>query len=223
MLMPIEDHTVSNGFSLHRLSWADFDHLARGEGGAGLVLRLRHTERSRRLLLLRALVEETTKNPELFGPLPSANEAWELMSRVQDKVPSALDLILAHPYTGTWAGYTSRLLRSRITGVCPIWMHIGQRHALAAAAAIHAGLDFDTNIPLWNGGAMLPTLGLAQLASDAPWSVAEVRSERSRVEVGGEAASVQLPPAPAADAPGWWGVQRLTVRAGDRKSVVEGK
>lgn len=212
--MPIEDHhTAGESFALHHLSWADFDHLARGAGGAGVVLQLRSAERSRRLLLLRALVEETTKLPELFGPLPSSEDAWELLARVQEKAPSALDLMLAHPYTGTWAGYTARLLRNRITGMCPMWMHVGHLHALAAAAAIHAELDFHINIPLWNGGAMLPTLGLARLAADSPWSVAEVRSERNQVEVGNETTSVQLPPALAADTPGWWGIHRLTMRA----------
>jgi HEXXH motif-containing protein len=215
MPVPMEEHTAGDDFAHHRLSWADFDHLARGEGRAGVVLRLRRAERSRRLLLLRGLVEETPKTPELFGPLPPSEDAWELLARVQEKAPSALDLILAHPYTGTWIGYTTRLLRNRITGVCPMWMHVGHLNALAAAAAIHAGLDFRTHIPLWNGGAMLPTLGLAQLVADSPWSVAEVRSEGGQVEVGNDAASVQLPPALAADAPGWWGIQRLTMRAGE--------
>ncbi|MGH3974578.1 MAG: HEXXH motif domain-containing protein, partial [Pseudonocardiaceae bacterium] len=198
---------ASDGFALHRLCWADFDDLAHGEGGAGVVLRLRRAQRSRRLLLLRALVEETTKAPELFGPLPPSDEAWELLARVQDKAPSALDLMLAHPYAGTWAGYTMRLLRNRITGVCPMWTHVGHLHSLAAAAAIHAGLDFRTHLPLWNGGAMLPTLGLAQLASESPWSVAEVRSERGQVKVGNDATTVQLPTALAADAPGWWSIR----------------
>ncbi|MGH3752806.1 MAG: HEXXH motif domain-containing protein [Pseudonocardiaceae bacterium] len=211
----MEDYAASDGFALHRLSWADFDNLARGKGGGGLVLRLRRAERSRRLLLLRALAEETTKIPELFGPLPSWEDAWELLARIQKKTPSALDLILAHPYTGAWAGYTARLLRNRISGVCPMWMHVGHLHALAAAAAIHAGLDFHTYIPLWNGGAMLPTLGLAQLVTDSPWAVAEVRGERGQVQVGNEVGSVQLPPALTVDAPGWWGIQRLTIRVGE--------
>jgi hypothetical protein len=45
--------------------------------------------------------------------------------------------------------------------------------------------------------------------------VAEVRSERGQVQVSNEAAAVQLPSDLAADAPGWWGIQRLTARAGE--------
>jgi HEXXH motif-containing protein len=157
--VPIEDYGANHGFEFHRLSWADFDRLARGDTGADVVLRLRHAERSRRLLLLRALMEETTKTPALFGPLPSSDAAWELLTRVQEKAPSALDLMLAHPYTGSWVGYITRLLNNRITGVCPMWVHIGHTHALTAVAAIHAGLDFHTYVPLWNGRAILPTLG----------------------------------------------------------------
>jgi HEXXH motif-containing protein len=216
MPVPIEDHTASHGFALHRLSWTDFDDLARGAGGAGVVRRLRRAERSRRLLLLRGLAEETAKIPEVFGPLPSAEDAWELLARVQATAPRALELILAHPYTGSWAGYTTRLLRNRITGVGPMWVHVGHLHALAAAAAIHAGLDFQAHVPLWNGGAMLPTLGLAQLAAGSPWSVAEVRNERGQVGVRSEAGCVCLPPALTADAPGWWSIRRLTMRAGDQ-------
>ncbi|MGH3782229.1 MAG: HEXXH motif domain-containing protein [Pseudonocardiaceae bacterium] len=210
----MEEHVAGDGITLHRLSWADFDQLARGEGRARAVRRLRRAERSRRLLLLRALVEEMTKIPELFGPLPPADDAWELLARVEEKAPRALEVILAHPYTGTWAGYTARLLRRRITGVFPIWMHVGYVHALATAAAIHAGLDFSTQIPVWHGDAMLPTLGMAQLAAESPWSVAEVRSERGQVRVGNEATSVRLPPVPTADGPGWQGIRRLTMRAG---------
>jgi HEXXH motif-containing protein len=211
----IEDHITSHNFAVHCLSWADFDHLARGEGGACVVMRLRRAERSRRLLLFRGLIEETTKTPELFGPLPSLEDAWDLLARVQERAPGALELILAHPYTGAWAGYTARLIRHRITGVFPMWMHVGYMHALAAAAAIQAQLNFHIRIPVWNGGAMLPTLGLAQLTSESPYSIAEVRGERDRVEISNEAGRVYLPFDVAADAPGWWGIHRLTMRAGE--------
>jgi HEXXH motif-containing protein len=209
------DDAELDGFTLHQLSWDDFDLLARGAGGASVVRRLRRAERSRRLLLLRALMEETAKAPELFGPLPPPDEAWELLGRVQEKSPAALDLMLAHPYTGSWAGYTLRLLRRRITGTCPLWMHVGHLHALASAAAIHAGLEFRANIPLWNGASILPTLGLARLTDESPYSVAQVRGDGSHIEVGNAAGRVRLPSPVGSDAPGWWGIPRLSVRAGE--------
>lgn len=208
---------------LHRLSWADFDALALGTAGAGVVRRLRRAERSRRLLLLRALLEETSKSPEMFGPLPPAEDAWELLARAEEKRPSALEVILAHPYTGSWAGYTARLVRNRITGTFPLWMHVGHLHALAAAAAIHAGIDFSAQIPVWNGGAILPTLGLAQLTAESPWSVADVRAARGHVSVGNDAATLQLVPEHAAETserPGWWHIRQLTVRTGGRALSV---
>ncbi|MBO0872428.1 MAG: HEXXH motif domain-containing protein [Pseudonocardia sp.] len=214
------DDADLEGFTLHQLSWDDFDLLARGAGGASVVRRLRRAERSRRLLLLRGLVEEAAKAPELFGPLPPSDEAWELLGRVQEKAPAALDLMLAHPYTGSWAGYTLRLLRGRITGTCPLWMHVGHLHALASAAAIHAGLDFRADIPLWNGAAILPTLGLARVADDSPYSVARVRGEGGHIEVSSAAGRVRLPSGVGSDATGWWGLPRLSVRAGEQVLAV---
>ncbi len=213
--VPVEDHITSPSFAYHRLSWVDFDDVARGGGGAGAVRRLQYAEKSRRLLLIRALMDEVMKIPNPSGPLPSPEVAWELLARAQEEVPAVLNIMLAHPYTGAWAGYTMRLLRNRIAGVCPLWMHIGHVHALAAAAAIRAGLDFHAYIPLWNGGAMLPTLGLARLTADSPWSVAEVRGECGQAEVSNKAGYVCLPRTLAADIPGWWPIRRLAMRAGE--------
>lgn len=216
----MQEDDIGRQLAVHRLSWADFDEMARGEGGTDVVRRLRQAERSRRLLLLRALVDDVTKSPELAGPLPSSEAAWELLARVQATAPRVLDRMLAHPYTGSWAGYTTRLLHNRITGVCPLWMHIGHLHAVAAAAAIRAGLDFDTVIPLWNSGAILPTLGLARLAAGSAWSMAAVHGERGQVEVSNATDRVRLPDVHSMDAPGWWPVRRLTLRAGGQRLSV---
>jgi HEXXH motif-containing protein len=212
--VPIANHLEFQGFNVHRLAWADLDRLARGGGGADLVRRLRRAERSRRLLLLRALVDEVTKSPELSGPLPSPESAWELLVRVHKKSPAAFERILSHPYTGFWESYTMRLLRDHITGVCPLWMHIGHLNALAAAAAIRAELDFEIEIPLWNGCAMLPTLGLARLTTDSRWSVARVRADRGLITVSDADDVVRVPRQASPDGPHWWEVRRLTVRTG---------
>ncbi|GHH54177.1 hypothetical protein [Lentzea cavernae] len=40
------------------------------------------------------------------------------------------------------------MLNNRIDGACPLWMDLGHVHALAAAAAIMADLDFEISVPL---------------------------------------------------------------------------
>ncbi|MEV5716485.1 HEXXH motif domain-containing protein [Amycolatopsis mediterranei] len=191
----------------------DFAELARGTGGAPVVHRLRKSERSRRLLLLRAVTDIAAKKSDLPGPLPDPEQAWELLSRVQGAAPDVLDLVLAHPYTGSWLGYTSRLLHRQVAGVCPLWVHVGHIHAIAAAAAIRANMPFTTEIPVWSGNAALPGLGVARLSGDELHSVAQVRCDRSGREIRGGTSTVVLPADLSSDAPGWWGVRQLTLRA----------
>jgi HEXXH motif-containing protein len=203
--------------TFHQLPWTDFDELSRGEILPTAVQRLRRAERSRRLLLLRALTDEVSKTPELFAPLPSPEEAWDLLARVEAIAPEAFDVVLAHPYVGSWAGYTIRLLRKGITGVCPLWMHVGHLHAVAAAAAAHAGLNFRAYVPMWEGGAILPSLGMARLPAAEPHSVAEVRGERDRVEITNGAGRVVVTAPFDVDESGWWPVHDVAVVAGQQR------
>lgn len=213
--MPGEDKAPEE-LVLHRLSWADFDELARGEAGAHVVRGLSRAVRSQRLLLLRALMDEVTKAPDSCGPLPSPESAWELLERVEASTPATRDVIFAHPYTGTWVSYITRLVHNQIPGPCPAWVHIGYIHAIAAAAALRAGLRFEISVPVWQGGAILPTLGMARLPGDAPFSVAEVRSGDGPPEVRAGTTTVLLPRDFSRDAPGWWPIRRVRVRAGHR-------
>jgi HEXXH motif-containing protein len=205
-----QDRTAPGELSIHRIGTSDFDAIADGPGGLGALSLLRDAERSRRLLLLRAITDEVTKDPSLRGPLPPPDEAWELLERVQEADAHALDLLLGHPYTGTWAGYTIRLLRQQITGVCPLWMHAGHLHALATAAAIRAGLDFTTTVPLWSGHALLPSLGVARFRSATECAVAEVRCAGPEREVDDGRRIVRLPADLTTDSAGWWGVRKVT-------------
>ncbi|RSS49331.1 HEXXH motif domain-containing protein, partial [Streptomyces sp. WAC05858] len=54
----------------HRLSAECFTELARGSGGPSAVAELRSGQRSRAMLLLRALVDIASEHPALPGPLP---------------------------------------------------------------------------------------------------------------------------------------------------------
>lgn len=211
-------HTPETTF--HQLPWAEFDELARGEIRPTVVRRLRDAERSRRLLLLRALTDEVCKTPELFSPLPSPEEAWELLARVEASSPEVFDLVLAHPYVGSWAGYTLRLLRKGITGVCPMWSHVGHVHAIAAAAAIRSRLNFRAVVPVWDGGVILPTLGMARLPVGEPHSLAEVHGTRGQVEITNGAGTVILTEPFDADRPGWQAVREATATAGRHRLTV---
>ena len=204
----------------HQLPWRDFDRLARGDADVEIVRRFREAERSRRLLLLRALLDEVTKTPERVAPLPSLEEAWDLLARVEARAPAAFNFVLCHPYTGSWAGYTIRLLRRGITGVCPLWSHIGHLHAIAASAAIRAGMNFRVPMPVWEGNVVLPTLGLARLAVDEPYSVAEVRGDCGQIEITNEHSRVLLTDPLDADAPGWSCIRRVTMSMGRHRLSV---
>ncbi|HEY7595812.1 MAG TPA: HEXXH motif domain-containing protein [Actinophytocola sp.] len=203
-----------DGIVFHHLPWRDLDAFARLEIDARMVGRLRLAERSRRKLLLHALMQGSAKSPELFGPLPAPDAVWELLARVEAVAPGILDRLLDHPYVGSWVGYTTRLLRNGIDGVCPLWMHLGHMHAFAAAAGVRAGIDFSIPVPAWEGRVVLPSLGLARLPSPTSCAVAEVRGVAGAYVVGNEQGEVRLPDEPGSDAPGWWAVRRSRMRIG---------
>jgi HEXXH motif-containing protein len=212
MPSPDEDRPL-----FHRLSWRDFDGLARLEGDEGTTRRLRRAERSRRKLLLHGLMAEAEKTPELFGPLPPLDSAWELLARAEARSPRVLKRMLDNPYTGSWAGYTTRLLRNGMDGVGPLWMHLGHVHAIAAAAAIQADLDFETKIPVWNGNAVLPALGMAKLPAKEQFSLARVGGVAGRYAVSNAEGSVRLPVDLSSDGLGWWGIRWVRSQVGSRR------
>lgn len=201
----------------HRLSWRDFDALARLDGDEEMARRLRRAERSRRKLLIHALLTEASKTEDHVGPLPPLDTAWELLARAEARAPRAVNRMLANPYTGSWAGYTTRLMRNGIDGVGPLWMHLGHAHAIAAAAAIRAELDFETAIPAWHGNAMLPSLGMARFPCTETFSSVIVRGVNGRYFVSHGETTVRLPDAPDSDAPGWWGIRRVRSQVGAQR------
>ncbi|MEA5358368.1 HEXXH motif-containing putative peptide modification protein [Amycolatopsis sp., V23-08] len=204
----------------HHLSWTDFDAFARGGGGPGLVGHLRATERSRRLLLLRGIIDQAAKSPEVSAPLPSPEWAWELLARIQQQDPAAVETILAHPYTGSWAGYTTRLCRQDVTGVCPFWVHLGHVHCLAAAAAVRAGAGFEAELPIWQGTVSLPTLGMVRLRTSEPFGVARVAAGDDGIVVRNRHAEIRLPDDLSVETANWLPVRRITSWHGDRRLSI---
>jgi HEXXH motif-containing protein len=79
--------------------------------------------------------------------------------------------------------------------------------AVAAAAAIRAGLTAQIEVPVHNGSVMLPSLGAAAADGDR----AVVRSAPASAWVDSAARRVKIPPDPHRDAPGWQGLRRVSV------------
>jgi HEXXH motif-containing protein len=202
---------VNHQLEFHRLSWMEFDDLARGFGRPSSIWSLRRTERSRRLALLRAMVDTVDARPDLAGPLSSMEYAWQLLTRVQETAPRVLDLLLDHPYAGTWIGHTTRLLNAPSTVDGPLWMLIGYLHAMAAAAAIRAELTFETRIPLWRGNGILPTLGMVHLPDEPAHGVANVLGDGNRVEIITQTTRCTLPDNRSVDTPTWWAMRTVSI------------
>ncbi|MGA5360053.1 HEXXH motif domain-containing protein [Streptomyces purpurascens] len=201
----------------HELTWDAIDALARGSAGPEVVRLLRRSERSRTLLVLRAILDEAERNPETQGDLTSLHAAWDLLDRVQRTAPGVLDAVLAYPYVSSWAGHTLRRLRGRAAEPSPLWAHLGHLGSVAAAAAIRAGLDIRLSVPARMGMVSLPTLGTAYIPDTSgmpttPWSLAGIYSSAGRTEISVGQATVVLPDDPTEDAPGWWGLRRVDIR-----------
>jgi HEXXH motif-containing protein len=189
----------------HRLSREMFAALASGGGAKPALDTLADVEYSKRLLLLRGVVERSATSGH-----PAAADAargFQILSDLQEETPAAVDDVLRYPSTGAWAQRTVQGLMTRSAvepGAAP-----GRLVALAAAAAIRAGVRTAIEVTAEDGALSLPSLGTAALSSG-----------RALVRVGGDGAeiipstggTVRIPSDPHSDAPGWRGLRRLTAR-----------
>ncbi|HET8684068.1 MAG TPA: HEXXH motif domain-containing protein [Micromonosporaceae bacterium] len=199
-----------------------FEALAQGLGGPETVRLLLAGEHSRRLLLLRELLDRATARPALLGPLPPAETVWSTLSDIHARAPQALDRVLLHPQVGTWISYALRESKRGAEGT-NLWVEVGQVHAVALAAAIRAGMPLRTRVPVHCGGVLLPTLGLARFPAVTGCAVAEADSTDStdsvcRLRVHNH--EVVVPTDPEADRPHWWGLRSVRCRSNSRGLVL---
>lgn len=114
--------------------------------------------RDRRLGLLREVREAV--------PGAEAAEHWALLDEADRYDPAAAADVVQYPATGVWAEETLRRLRSPYGPPADLG-HLG---ALAAAAALRAGIGFKVTLRAAGGRLVLPTLGL--LRPSGPGSLA---------------------------------------------------
>jgi HEXXH motif-containing protein len=200
----------------HVLPRRHLDLLAAGEGGRDTIGVLWAGERSRRLLLLRALLDEVSRRPALLEPLAPLDDAWTVLVAVQQADPAAFTDVLMSPPLGTWLSRMTRLLHGRTGRQEPLWVELGYLHAAAFAAAHRARIPCSTRLPAGRGGVFLPTLGLARFPGAPVWNMAEAETMDGHAWVWCDGQKVVVPGDPATDATNWWPLRRLTTTAGDR-------
>ncbi|MFD6226048.1 HEXXH motif domain-containing protein [Streptomyces sp. NPDC060232] len=127
---------------------------------------VRDVRRSKRLVLLRAVLDAAP-----CGRSGRTADHWALLEEAERHDPAAVRDVLHYPATGVWAEETLRRLHAAY-GPPPDLAHLG---ALAAAAALRAGIAFTHTLRPVHGRLVLPTLGL--LRPDRPGPL--VLTERS--------------------------------------------
>ncbi|MFJ8863437.1 aKG-HExxH-type peptide beta-hydroxylase [Streptomyces sp. NPDC102451] len=138
-----------------------FDEIATGGGSPEAVAFLVRGERTRRLLLLRELLDLFDATPGILGPL-GTRTAWPTLEAAAARAPEAVETLLLTPQVGSWLAHTLRRLHGTASGP-PLWADAGQIAAVAAAAAVHAGTDAELLLPARLGTVSLAALGLVRL------------------------------------------------------------
>jgi uncharacterized protein len=193
----------------HSLSAEQFAALARGGGSQDAIGQLVVAQRSKHLILLSKVAELARRGDHPDDALGMAG--GQLLAEVQRRDPVVAAEVTAYPSVGAWALHVIQSSAApaadsesadsasgadaALPGVRPSGLA-----AVAAAAAIRAGLDAEIEVPVLGAGVLLPSLGAAEAAG--PTAVvsakeAEVRSGNLRVRA--------LP-----GEPGWRELRRAT-------------
>ncbi|WP_034590842.1 HEXXH motif domain-containing protein [Hamadaea tsunoensis] len=174
----------------HELPSDVFDRLATGGGGADAIAYLRRAQLSRHRQLIGLLLSAWPGDPAQRDGLVDA------LDRAQRQDPAAFAEVFTAPLVGAWTGITVRAHRQGQATPAD-FAHLGGFTMVACAAA---GVDAQTTIPVRDGEASLPGLGVALLPGA---DEALVTVEDSRLTVRGGGAVVEVPADPSRPAAGW--------------------
>ncbi|MEV7398974.1 HEXXH motif-containing putative peptide modification protein [Streptomyces sp. NPDC091267] len=136
--------------------------LGRTEGGADSLGLLVRDQDTRRLVLLRALLDAAAAAPTRVCPPPLLDRLrkdWALLEAAERADRAAVRTVLFHPLAGPWA---QRLLGGLTGTAAPgqdLLADLAHLTALATAAAIRAALPCTARLTPRDGLVCLPTLG----------------------------------------------------------------
>ncbi|WP_119727844.1 HEXXH motif domain-containing protein [Thermomonospora amylolytica] len=185
-----------------------FLDLARGNGGAAAVQHLLKMDQDNRRLMLQLLRVTAVRHGH-----PEADRvagAYALLAEIEREHPQIVRSVLAYPTVGAWLRRTLVALNGDEAGRAAA--RPGEVTALAAAAAVRAGHRCAVEVPVREGGIVLPSLGRALIPGQAE---ALVRVEHDRAEIVAGGSVVRVPADPHQDGPGWQALRLLRVRRGD--------
>lgn len=192
----------------HVVPAAIFAALASGNGGSPAAALLIAGQRSKRMLLHRAVRDHSaTAAPELHHELI---RGYDLLTDLQRRFPAAAEAVehvTAYPAVTAWAAATLRaLVRRDVPLPDP-----GYLSAVAASAAVRAGVDVEIPVPVRRGLVVLPSLGVAQVSPIEHDGTATVRCGRDGAWIDGTA--VTIPANPMQSLPAWTPLRRVSVSA----------
>jgi uncharacterized protein len=177
----------------HVLPRDQFLALARGGGGIDAIGNLVEAQHSRHMIMLVGVLNAARAGAGPEGRLAVAG--YEALAQAQGSDPAAAGEVIRYPSVGAWALRTLRRDDS-IPGAQP-----GGLAAVAAAAAIRAGIATEIEVPVRDGKVVLPSLG----AADAQGATAVVRTNPAEVRSG--AVRVWIVPG----SPGWQELRHIRV------------
>jgi uncharacterized protein len=168
-----------------------FTSLARGGGGPDAAAGLAAAQHSKHLILLRGVLDVARSAGSPDDRLAAAG--FRLLAEAQRHNRVATEAVVRYPSVGAWA-----LHAIRRDGAMPA-ARPGGLAAVAAAAAINAGLPAEIEVPVTDGQVVLPSLG----AADAEGATAVVRTSPAEVRSGGLLVAVRP------GAPGWRALRQV--------------
>jgi HEXXH motif-containing protein len=178
--MPSHMVEPRHALSGHRVSWELIAQVFAGPVDASAMGALWDGQYSRRLLLLKIL-RESLSGPAEAGNRRTLDEAWHILVEAEKHAPDVVRQILLYPSVGTWLVRAIRRIRGIVHDDVPIWVDMGYLSSIAVAAAVRAGIDVRTTVPVWHGRINLPTVGQFEVAEDDSTRVVRLRAKDSTV------------------------------------------
>jgi HEXXH motif-containing protein len=188
----------------HVVPAAIFAALASGNGGSLAAALLIAGQRSKRMLLHRAVLDHSAD--AALEPRQELIRGYGLLTDLQRRSPAAaeaIERVTAYPAVTAWAAAT---LRALVRRDAPL-PDPGYLSAVAASAAVRAGVDIEIPVPVYRGLVVLPSLGVVRVSPTDHGGTATVRCGRGGSWIDGSA--VPIPANPMQSLPTWTPLRRM--------------